>query len=59
MNNLKTKTRLTYIDIARGIAILLVVMGHINRDYCTGIIWVFQIHKYYLLSILFTYLFSL
>lgn len=33
MNNLKTKTRLTYIDIARGIAILLVVIGHINQFY--------------------------
>lgn len=33
MNNSKTKTRLTYIDIARGIAILLVVIGHMNQFY--------------------------
>lgn len=33
MNNSKAKTRLTYIDIARGIAILLVVIGHMNQFY--------------------------
>lgn len=33
MNNSKAKVRLTYIDIARGIAILLVVIGHMNQFY--------------------------
>lgn len=33
MDNSKTNIRLTYIDIARGIAILLVVIGHLNQFY--------------------------
>lgn len=33
MNNNTSKPRLIYIDIARAIAILFVVMGHINQFY--------------------------
>lgn len=55
---MKTKTRLLWIDFAKGLTILLVITGHtITNDYLRGLIFSFHMPLFFILSCV-TYKFS-